>query len=210
MTDASKQALEILRDTSLFQWYVVPIFVIVIYIYSVEIEKRNWNLVLGGLAFWGMDMFNEIWNSLIFHFTQFAAFWVAPGKTAYLMFIGLNIEISMMFAILGIACIKMLPKDKQTKVLGIPNRWFFIVANSILCVFIEVILNQWGALIWDFNCWNWPNVWLILIIGYMPFMAVSFWVHDMPKLKHKIMVVGTIFAIDLIAIILFAVILKWI
>lgn len=210
MTEASKQALEILRDPGLFQWYVVPLFVIVFYIYAVEIEKRNWSMVFAGLAFWGMDMFNEIWNGLVFHFTQYSACWTAPGKTAYLILIGLNIEITLMFAILGIACIKMLPKDKETKVLGLPNRWFFVVFNSLLCVFIEVVLNKWGALVWDYAWWNFPNVWLIILVGYMPFMIVSFWVYDMKQVRHKIAAVSAIFAVDFLAIILFAVILGWI
>ncbi|QUH27756.1 hypothetical protein [Vallitalea guaymasensis] len=41
MTVSAKQGLEILRTTSNFQWYVIPILIIVIYIYAVEVEKRN-------------------------------------------------------------------------------------------------------------------------------------------------------------------------
>lgn len=44
----------------------------VFYVYTVEVEKRSWSMVLAGLAFWGMDWFNEIWNSLVFHFTNHA------------------------------------------------------------------------------------------------------------------------------------------
>jgi hypothetical protein len=85
---------------------VIPIFVIVIYIYANEVERRNWNVVFAGLAFWGMDLFNEIWNALVFHFTGFSAVWTAPGKTAYLILIGLNIEITLMFAIMGVVVAK--------------------------------------------------------------------------------------------------------
>jgi RsiW-degrading membrane proteinase PrsW (M82 family) len=60
LTESATQALSILRDASLFQWYVIPIFALVVYVYSVEIERRNWNLVFAGLAFWGMDWINEI------------------------------------------------------------------------------------------------------------------------------------------------------
>ena len=210
MTEASKQALQILRDPSQFQWYVIPLFVIVVYIYAVEVERRNWSLVLAGLAFWGMDWFNEIWNGLIFHFSGVSAAWTAPGSSAYLIFIGLNIEISMMFAILGIVFIKMLPKEKSMKILGIPNRWFFVVANSLLCVFIEVLLNLANALVWEYWWWNFPNVILIVLFGYMPFMIVSFWVYDMEKLSDKLKVVAVIFSVDIIAILTFACALKWI
>ena len=71
MTPAAAQALSILRDSSQYQWYVIPLFALIVYVYAVEVEKRNWNLVFAGLAFWGMDWFNEIWNGLVFHFTQY-------------------------------------------------------------------------------------------------------------------------------------------
>jgi len=62
-TEFASQALSNLRDPSLFQWYVIPLFAFVVYVYAVEVERKNWNLVFAGLAFWGMDWFNEIWNS---------------------------------------------------------------------------------------------------------------------------------------------------
>jgi len=210
MTEASRQALAILRDPSQFQWYVIPLFVLVVYVYAVEIERRNWSLALAGLAFWGMDWFNEIWNGLIFHFTERSAFWTAPGKTAFLLLIGLNIEISLMFAILGIVLIKMLPVDRGRRVWGLPNRWFFAVMNSILCVCIEILLNRAGALVWEYSWWNFPNVFLIFLLGYFPFMVVSFWVYDMEKLASQIKVVAAIFAVDIVGLAIFAGMLKWI
>ena len=71
-SDSAAQAISILRDGSQFQWYIIPLFATVVYIYAVEIERRNWNLVCAGLAFWGMDGFNEIWNALVLHITHFA------------------------------------------------------------------------------------------------------------------------------------------
>ena len=60
MTDFALLALSRLRDASNFQWYVIPILSFVFYVYTVETEKRNWNIVLAGLAFWGADWLNEI------------------------------------------------------------------------------------------------------------------------------------------------------
>jgi len=51
-TDSASQALEILRNPSTFQWYVIPLFALVVYVYTVEVERRNWSLVFAGLAFW--------------------------------------------------------------------------------------------------------------------------------------------------------------
>jgi hypothetical protein len=209
-TESALQAARILRDGSLFQWYVIPLFALVVYVYAVEIERRNWDLFFAGLAFWGMDWFNEIWNSLVFHFNGYAPVWGAPGGTAYLILIGLNIEICFMFAIAGITFGKMLPPDKKLKILGIPNRIFLAVAGSIFCVFVEILLNAIGALTWEYAWWRAGAPWLIFLIGYLPFFLVSFWVHDMERVRSKIATVGVIYAVDLAAILVFGVGLQWI
>jgi hypothetical protein len=210
MTESASQALKILRDGSQFQWYVIPLFALVVYVYAVEIERRNWNLVLAGLAFWGMDWINEMWNGLLFHFTQYAPAWGTPGKSAFVILIGLNIEICFMFAVAGITFTKMLPADKRIKILGVPNRLFFAVSNSLLCVFVEVLLNQVGALTWEYAWWGLHAPWLIFLIGYLPFSLVAFWVFDMESMKKKLLVVGVIYAIDIAGLVVFAGILKWI
>ncbi|MBM3154632.1 MAG: hypothetical protein FJ008_04790 [Chloroflexi bacterium] len=203
MTESAQQALSILRDASQYQWYVIPLFALVVYVYANEVEKRNWALVFAGLAFWGMDWFNEIWNGLVFHFTQYAPVWGAPGQTAYLILIGLNIEICFMFAIAGVAFAKMLPKDKRQKVLGIPNRLLFAIVGAAFCVFVEVLLNAIGALTWDYSWWNARVPWLIFLIGYFTFFIVSFWVYDMESNRKRAITVGTIFAVDIVALALF-------
>ena len=101
-TESASTAFSILRDGSTFQWYVIPFLAFIFYVYTVEVQKMEWSLVLAGLAFWGMDWINEIINSLVFHFTNYAPIWGAPGDTAYLILIGLNIEIMFMFAVSGI------------------------------------------------------------------------------------------------------------
>ena len=64
--------MAILHNPSTFQWYGVTLFALTVYIYAAEVERRNWSLVFAGLAFWGMAWFNEIWNGLVFHFTNYA------------------------------------------------------------------------------------------------------------------------------------------
>ena len=209
-TDSALEALAILRDGSQFQWYVIPLFALVVYVYAGEVERRNWNLVFAGLAYWGMDWFNEIWNSLVFHFTDFAPVWGAPAKTAYLILIGLNIEICFMFAIAGVTFAKMLPTDKKLRIWGIPNRLLIAIGGSAFCVFVEVLLNIVGALTWDYSWWNKRAPWLIFLVGYLPFFLVSFWVHDMESVKKKLSVLGVIYGVDIISILVFGVILGWI
>jgi hypothetical protein len=209
-TEAASQALAILRDPSTFQWYVIPLFALVVYAYTVEVEKRNWSLVFAGLAFWGMDWFNEIWNGLVFHFTNYAPVWGAPGKTAYLLLIGLNIEICFMFAIAGIAFSKMLPAHRTIKILGIPNRLLFAITGSIFCVTVELLLNAAGALTWDYRWWNLGAPWLIFLVGYLPFFLVAFRVFDMPSVRRKAITTGGILGFDAVCLVLFAGVLNWI
>jgi len=208
-TEAAERALSILRDGSQFQWYVIPLFAFVVYVYAVEIERKNWDLVFAGLAFWGMDWFNEIWNSLVFHFNGTAPVWGAPGQTAYLILIGLNIEISFMFAVAGVTFGKMLPEDKKLKVLGIPNRILIAVAGSAFCLFVEVLLNAIGALTWDWPWWDANSPLLIFLFGYLHFFLVSFWVHDMVTLRKKITFVSGLYIFDLVLILVFGVVLGW-
>lgn len=208
--ESAIQAAAILRDSSLLQWYVVPLFALCVYVYANEIEKRNWSMVFAGLAFWGMDWFNEIWNGLVFHFTQFAPVWGTPGKTAYVILIGLNIEICFMFAIAGIGFSKMLPADKKMKILGIPNRIAIGLGGSIFSVAVEYFLNSAGLLTWEYSWWNRGAPYLIVLFGYLHFFLVSFWVFDMESTKKQIITVGIIYTFDIICLILFMGILGWI
>jgi hypothetical protein len=210
VSEAASRALSILRDGSQFPWYVITLFAFVVYVYAVEIERRNWSLVFAGLAYWGMDWFNEIWNALVFHLTGYAPVWGAPGNTAFLILIGLNIEICFMFAVAGVTFGKMLPPDPKQKILGIPNRLVIAVTGAAFCVFIEVLLNAIGALTWDYAWWSASAPWLIFLIGYLPFFLVSFWVYDMLTVRAKATTVGIIYAVNLAAILVFGVILGWI
>jgi hypothetical protein len=209
-TESAAQALSILRDGSLFQWYVIPLFAFVVYVYACEIEKKNWSLVFAGLTFWGLDWFNEIWNGLVFHFTQYAPVWGTPGKSAFVILIGLNIEICFMFAIAGIVFSKLLPVDKKLRILGLPNRLFLAIAGSIFCVFVEVLLNAVGALTWDYSWWSARAPWLIFLLGYFYFFIGAFWVYDMTSRKRQAITVSIIFGFDVVCLVLFGAILKWI
>jgi len=209
-SESSVQALAILRDGSQFSWYVIPLLLVVLYIYTFEIDRGNWGRVLAGLAFWGMDWFNEIWNSLLLHFSGFAPAWGAPADTAFLIFVGLNIEICFMFAITGIMATLALPADKKMKILGINNRLFIASAFSILSVCVEYVLNSVGALTWDWPWWNRDAPWLIFLFGYMPFYLMCYWVYDMTSRKKQIATVSGIYAVNGTAILIFGVGLGWI
>ena len=208
-TDATIQALANLRSPDHFQWYVIPLFVFTLYVYYAEAERKNWNVVLAGLTFYGLEFFFEMLNGLFLHFNRHAALWTAPAGSAFVITVGLNIEISLMFAVMAVMLLKVLPADKSLKILGVPNRWFFAILNSVLCVIVEIILNRWGALVWEYWWWNWYCPWLIIIFGYSIYMFFSFWVHDMPSRKKQIAVVSAMWAADAVGYGIFMGALKW-
>ncbi|MGB7588771.1 MAG: hypothetical protein WBM00_08690, partial [Solirubrobacterales bacterium] len=144
VTDFTVEAQRMLRDETQFKWYVVTLLALVLYVYAVEAERKRWDVILAGLAFWLADWINEIINALILHFGHRAALWTTTGSTAYLILIGLTIEISMMFAIGGIIFVKTLPEDRRAKLLGLPNRLTIALGFSIFSVFVEVLLNGTG------------------------------------------------------------------
>jgi len=201
-TAASIEALSKLRILNLETgWYIIPLLVIVMYIYGVEIKKaretNNWSTVFAGLTLFGLDLINEIWNGLIFAFTDHSAFWTTPGASAFIILIGWNIEIAFMFSIAGIVFTKFLPEDKNKKMFGLPNRWTMAIGFTIFSVFVEILLNWGNYLIWEYVFWNWYNPILIFFIGYFHFFVGTFYVYDLPEKKDKIKIVGIIYAIGI-------------
>lgn len=210
VTDSTAEALRILRDSSTFEWTTVTLLGLAVYVYAVEIERRNWSAVLAGLAFWGVDWINEVVNALVLHFTDRAPIWATSGDTSYQILVGLNIEISLLFLISGIVFVKQLPPDPAVRVLGIPNRVLMVLAFSCFCVLVEVLLWSADVFHWEYWWWNFPNVPLIVLLGYATFFAMAAWVYDTRDRSRQIKMVAGLAAIDVTLILLFGVILEWI
>jgi hypothetical protein len=207
-TAASLEALSKLRQLNpVTGWYVVTLLVIVLYIYGVEIKKaretKNWSTVFAGLTLLGLDLINELWNGLVFAFSNYSAFWTTPGASAYIILIGWNIEIAFMFSIGGIVFAKFLPEDKDQKILGLPNRWAMAIGFTLFSVFVEILLNLGNYLIWEYVFWNWYNPILIFLIGYFHFFVGTFYVYDLPERKDKIKVLGIIYGIAFVVLCIF-------
>jgi hypothetical protein len=204
-TPASQRALEGLRDLSTLEWYVIPLLAIVFYIYTSEIKKAgkngNWDAVYAGLTVFGMDFINETWNGWVFHLTQRSALWTTPGDTALRTMMGWNIEIMFMFAISGIIYYNTLSENKEDKILGIPNRWFWAIGYSAFCVFVEFLLNAGGHLVWEYPWWHrsFKGVWLIFLFGYFHFYVAALIVVGMKTHQSKIIFVSSLYGIAIIA-----------
>jgi hypothetical protein len=196
VTDFTHEAERMLRDGSTFEWSTVALLGFATYVYAVEVERRRWDIVLAGIAFWLMDWFNELVNSAVLHGTDRAAVWTVTGDTSYLILIGLTVEISLLFLVAGVVFVKQLPA-RGARILGLPNRPVLVLAFSCLCVAVELFLNSTGYFHWEYWWWNTPNVLLIVLLGYVPFFAVAAWVFDMgADRRRQLRVVGAILAVD--------------
>jgi len=199
MTEASRLALQGMRDLAMLEWYVIPLLAIVFYIYTSEIRKArisgNWDAIFAGLTIFGMDFFNETWNGWVFTITEKSAFWTVSGKTALRTMVGWNIEIMFMFAIAGIIYYNTLSPDKKEKILGLPNRWFWAIGYAAFCVFVECILNLGGHLVWEYPFWNrsFGGVWLIFLFGYFHFYVAVILVLGMKKTRSRFIAVSLIY-----------------
>jgi len=204
MTPASQAALEGMRTLGTLKWYVIPFLAIVIYIYVTEIKKArkdgDWNAVLAGLTVFGMDFINETWNGWVFYLTGRSAFWTTPGETALRTMVGWNIEIMFMFAISGIIYYHTLTNEPGKKILMLPEKWFWAIGYSIFCVFVEIMLNIGGHLVWEYPWWHRSicGVWLIFLFGYLHFYVAALIVISLKKLRTKQIVVGALYVIAIL------------
>jgi hypothetical protein len=198
--DYVREAERLLRDGSTFQWSTVTLLGLAVYVYAVEVERRRWDIVLAGVAFWLMDWFNELGNSAIFHASGEAPLWAVTGHTSYVILIGLTVEISLLFLVAGPTFVKQLPADRRMRILGVPNRLLLVFGFSCFCVGVEVLLHELGVFHWHYWWWNVPFVPLIVVFGYMTFFGIAAWVYDMGEdRRRQLRVVGALAAIDALA-----------
>jgi hypothetical protein len=203
--EATAQALSILRSGDPFQWYVITLFAMVVYVYANEYSKKNWKGIAAGLSLYLVHWLYEIINALIQHFSGHAL-WTVPTGTAFLLLVGVGVELSFMFAIAGLVMSKLLPEDPKMRILGIPNRIFFAVVNAALFSIFEIFLVKTPAFVWVYPWWGAVPVFLTV---YIPFFVVSFLCYDWPPRTQKI-VIGALAAVDIVALVVFAGILHWI
>ena len=203
--ELTQQALSILRSPDHFQWYVIPLLALVIYVYTNEISKKNWKGIAAGLSLYLVHWFFEIANALI-QYASGHALWTVPTGTSFLLLVGVGIELSLMFSIAGLVLSKILPEDPHLKILGINNRIFFALINAALFSFIEIFLAKTPAFHWVYPWWGALPVFVTV---YIPFFVVSFLCYDW-KPKVQGVVIGTLFIVDALMMIVFAGVLKWI
>jgi len=202
---ATTQALAILRSGENFQWYVIPLLAAVMYIYLNEISNKNWKGVAAGLALYMTHWFFEILNALIQHFSGHAL-WTVPTGTAFLLLVGVGVELSLMFSVAGLILSKLLPADPKVKLLGINNRLVFAVANAAFFAIFEIFLAKTPAFVWVYSWWGAIPVFVTV---YIPFFLAAFYCYDWkPAVQRRF--IGGLAALNAGMLVVFAGILRWI
>lgn len=203
--ELTQQALSILRSADNFHWFIITLFALVMYVYMNEISNKNWKGVAAGLALYAVHWLYEIVNALIQHFSGHAL-WTVPGGTAFLLLVGVGIEISMMFSIAGLVLSKLLPADPKMKILGINNRIVFAVGNALFLSLIEIFLARTPIFHWVYPWWGAIPVWITV---YIPFFLAAFLCYDWKPAVQK-RFISIVFGIDVILMVIFAGVLHWI
>jgi hypothetical protein len=202
---ATQQALSMLRSGENFQWYVITLFAFVVYIYFNEMSKGNWKGIAAGLSLYMTHWFFEILNALIQHFSGHAL-WTVPTGTAFLLLVGVGVELSLMFSVAGLIFSKLLPADPKTKILGINSRLFFAIFNAAFFSIFEIFLAKTPAFVWVYPWWGSLSVFITV---YLPFFLVSMYSYDWkPKVQKQ--VIGGLAAVNVVMLVVFAGILQWI
>jgi len=196
--EATEQALNILRSGDNFQWYVIFMLVLVLFIYFTEIGKQNWKAVASGLMLYAIHWFVEIINALIQHFSGHAL-WTVPTGTAYLILVGVGIELSLMFSIAGVATSRLLPVDPSVKVFKLPNRLFYGIFTAVLASVLEIFLVMTPAFVWVYPLWGALTVFITV---YIPFFCGATYAYDWSPKKQKL-IIGGFWLIDAIMLLIF-------
>ena len=179
LADLAKEAV---RSTANFNWTFIAILAFVVMIYVDEIHKKNYKAIAAALMLYSVHWLYEIANAVICHFSGYALWTVSPESTSYILLIGVSWELSMMFAVAGFTS-KLLPANKDMKILGINNRIVFAIGSALFFSLIEIFLASTPAFIWVYKWWGAIPV---FITTYIPFFLASYLIYDKePKTQKK-------------------------
>jgi len=167
----TQQALSILRSGESFQWYVITLLALTIYVYINEVTKKNWKGIAAGLSLYAVHWFYEILNALIQHFSGHAL-WTVPTGTVFLLLIGVGVELSLMFSVAGLILSKLLPEDPKQKIFGLINRLLFAIGNAAFFPSLRFssyrLLHLHGFILGGMRCRF--SLWYIYLSSWLPFM----------------------------------------
>ncbi len=171
------------RSTERFNWTFIFLFAVVIYVYGTELKNKNYRGIVASLALYGVHWLYEIVNAIIRSGSGYALWTVSPESTSFILLIGVSWELSMMFAIAGLAMSKLLPADPAKKLLGMNNRVLFAIANAAFFAIFEIFLAGTPAFLWTYQWWGAIPV---FVTTYIPFFLAAFLTHDARPKTQKL------------------------
>ena len=118
-TDETLAALAQVRNMNQFEWSIIFMFVVVLYVYFSLVKEKNFNAILSALTLYTIHWFVEIINALICYLTG-NALWAVPAGSGFVLLVGVGAELSFMFMVAGVVQTKLLPDDPKKKILGLP------------------------------------------------------------------------------------------
>lgn len=178
LADLAKAAV---RDPSNFNWSFIAILAFVVMIYVDEIHKKNYKAIAAALMLYSVHWLYEIANAVICHFSGYALWTVSPESTSFILLIGVSWELSMMFAVAGFTS-KLLPADKNMKILGVNNRIAFAIGSALFFSAVEIFLAWTPAFIWVYPWWGAVPV---FVTTYIPFFLASYLIYDKEPATQK-------------------------
>jgi len=178
LADLAKAAV---RDPSNFNWSFIAIFAFVVIIYVDEIHKKNYKAIAAALMLYSVHWLYEIANAVICHFAGYALWTVSPESTSFILLIGVSWELSMMFAIAGFTS-KLLPADKNLKILGMNNRVAVAIGSAFFFSLVEIFLAWTPAFIWGYP---WGGALPVFLTTYIPFFLASYLIYDKEPATQK-------------------------
>ena len=205
--DGSEQAAQWVRDievrsTENFNWTFIFILAVVFYIYWSEFHKKNYDILVAGLALYGVHWLYEIMNAIIGKATGYPLWAVSNDSTTFILLIGVSWELSMMFSIAGMISFKMLPHDRTKHYFsrsgenglkprkGIDCRLVGAISMALLFALFEAFLaatDGGSRFIWVYKWWG---VVPVFFTTYIPFFLASNYVPDMKPKAKKIFLIA--------------------
>lgn len=188
---AVEAAKEAVRSTQNFDWTFIALLALVVCgVYVPQIKKRNWNAIAAALALYGVHWLYEICNAVICHIWGYPLWTVTQESTSFILLIGVCWELSLMFSIAGFTA-DLLPEDKNKKILGINNRWFFAIASALSFSLFEIFLASTPAFVWVYTWWGALPVFITV---YIPFFLAAYLIYD-AKPKTQKAFLGTVWGL---------------
>ncbi len=169
------------RSTENFNWTFIFILAVVFYVYWSEIQKKNYDAVYAGLSLYAVHWLYEIANAVIAHFAGYPLWTVSNDSTTFILLIGVSWELSMMFSLAGIISYKMIPEDKNKKILGMNCKLAGALSMALLFALFESFLAGTSnhSFIWVYKWWG---VIPVFITTYIPFFLAS---NFIPFMKNR-------------------------